>query len=82
MWVGKAQNEQNDFLAIGLHNQTLEIAVNLGESVSVRMIYNNDTLCCNKWHHILITQNQTLIKAYLDDNLILRILIHTKNLLL
>lgn len=37
VWVGKAQNE-NYFLAIGLHNQTLKIAGNLGESISVHMI--------------------------------------------
>lgn len=48
VYVGKAQNEENYFLAIGLHNQTLKIAVNLGESISVRMIYGNDTFCCNK----------------------------------
>ncbi|XP_059971085.1 protein eyes shut homolog [Mesoplodon densirostris] len=71
VWVGRAQNEENDFLAIGLHNQTLKIAVNLGESISVPMIYSNGTFCCNKWHHLIIIQNQTLIKAYLDDNLIL-----------
>lgn len=71
VWVGKAQNEDNDFLAIGLHNQTLKIAVNLGESISVPMIYSNGTFCCNKWHHLIIIQNQTLIKAYLDGNLIL-----------
>ncbi|TKC41595.1 hypothetical protein EI555_006845, partial [Monodon monoceros] len=71
VWVGKAQNEDNDFLAIGLHNQTLKIAVNLGESISVPMIYSNGTFCCNMWHHLIIIQNQTLIKAYLDDNLIL-----------
>ncbi|XP_036727134.1 protein eyes shut homolog [Balaenoptera musculus] len=71
VWIGKAQNEENDFLAIGLHNQTLKIAVNLGESISLPMIYSNGTFCCNKWHHLIIIQNQTLIKAYLDDNLIL-----------
>lgn len=46
VWIGKAQNE-NGFLATGLHNQTLKIAVNLGESISVSMIYNNGTFCCN-----------------------------------
>ncbi|KAM5325025.1 protein eyes shut homolog [Glossophaga mutica] len=70
-WIGKAQNEENDFLAIGLHNQTLKIAVNLGESISVPMTYSHGTFCCNSWHHITIIQNQTLIKAYLDGNLIL-----------
>lgn len=70
-WIGKAQNEENDFLAIGLHNQILKIAVNLGEGTSVPMIYSNGTFCCNKWHHIMVIQNQTLIKAYLDGNLIL-----------
>lgn len=35
------------------------------------MIYNNGTFCSNKWHHIIISQNQTLIKAFLDGNLIL-----------
>lgn len=71
VWIGKAQNEDDDFLAIGLHNQTLKIAVNLGESISASMIYSNGILCCNKWYHIIIIQNQTLFKAYLDDSLIL-----------
>ncbi|XP_025274936.3 protein eyes shut homolog [Canis lupus dingo] len=71
VWIGKAQNEENDFLAIGLHNQSLKIAVNLGESISVHMTYSNGTFHCNKWHHVRVIQNQTLIKAYLDDNLIL-----------
>ncbi|KAM8938265.1 protein eyes shut homolog [Lycaon pictus] len=71
VWIGKAQNEENDFLAIGFHNQSLKIAVNLGESISVHMTYSNGTFHCNKWHHVRVIQNQTLIKAYLDDNLIL-----------
>uniref|UniRef100_F6SBC5 Eyes shut homolog n=1 Tax=Callithrix jacchus TaxID=9483 RepID=F6SBC5_CALJA len=71
VWMGIAQNEENDFLAIGLHNQTLKIAVNLGERVSVPMSYNNGTFCCNKWHHVVVIQNQTLIKAYLNNSLIL-----------
>ncbi|KAM8777469.1 protein eyes shut homolog [Rhynchonycteris naso] len=71
VWIGKAQNEENDFLAIGLQNQTLKIAANLGESTSVPMIYSNGIFCCNKWHHITVIQNQALIKAYLDGNLIL-----------
>lgn len=71
VWIGKAQNAENDFLAIGLHNQSLKIAVNLGESLSVPMTYNNGTFCHNKWHRVREIQNQTLIKAYLDDSLIL-----------
>ncbi|XP_077875940.1 protein eyes shut homolog isoform X1 [Ictidomys tridecemlineatus] len=71
IWMGKAQNEDNDFLAIGLYNKALKIAVNLGEKVSVSMSYTKATFCCNKWHHILIIQNQTLIKAYLDNSLII-----------
>lgn len=81
VWIGKAQNAENDFLEIGLHNQSLKIAVNLGESLSVPMTYNNGTFYHNKWHLVREIQNQTLIKAYLDDSLILRILTHTKNLL-
>ncbi|KAM6185153.1 protein eyes shut homolog [Rhynchocyon petersi] len=70
VWMGTAQNEENDFLAIGLHNQNLKIAVNLG-GVSVPMIYNSSTFCCNKWYHVTVIQNQTLIKVYLDGSLIL-----------
>lgn len=69
-WMGKAQNEENDFLAIGIHNQTLKIAVNLGGKMSVSVSDSNITLCCNKWHHVVVNQNRTLIKAYLDNNLI------------
>lgn len=71
VWMGKAQNEENDFLAIGLHNQTLRIAVNLGGKISMSISYSNVTFCCNKWHHVAVNQNQTLITAYLDNRLIL-----------
>lgn len=71
LWLGKAEDEDNDFLAVGLTNGTLKIVVNLGEGISVPLIHSKQSLCCNIWHFITIAQNQTCIKVFLDENLVL-----------
>ncbi|XP_048352362.1 protein eyes shut homolog [Sphaerodactylus townsendi] len=70
LWLGKAENDDNDFLAVGLANGTLKVVVNLGERISIPLIYHRKNLCCNKWYYVTIAQNKTLIKVYLDDELI------------
>ncbi|XP_043367406.1 protein eyes shut homolog [Dermochelys coriacea] len=71
LWMGKAEDEDNDFLAVGLTNGTLKVVVNLGERISVPLIYSKHSLCCKRWHFITIAQNQTSIKVYLDEYLVL-----------
>ncbi|XP_053142522.1 protein eyes shut homolog [Hemicordylus capensis] len=71
IWLGKAENEDNDFLAAGLANGMLKVIVNLGERISVPLIHQRKSLCCKNWHFVTIAQNKTLIKVYLDDELVL-----------
>ncbi|NXY87482.1 EYS protein, partial [Alcedo cyanopectus] len=71
LWMGKGEDEDNDFLAIGLANGTLKIVINLGEGISVPLIHNKYSTCCDeKWHFVTVVQNQTCIKVYLDEELI------------
>lgn len=70
LWLGKAENEDNDFLAAGLTNGTLKVVVNLGERISIPLIHHRKNLCCNKWYYVTIAQNKTLIKVYLDEELV------------
>uniref|UniRef100_A0A8C6NCU9 Uncharacterized protein n=1 Tax=Melopsittacus undulatus TaxID=13146 RepID=A0A8C6NCU9_MELUD len=72
VWMGKGEDEDNDFLAIGLANGTLKVVINLGERISVPLIHSNYSSCCDeKWHFVTVVQNQTCIKVYLDEELIL-----------
>ncbi|XP_057270020.1 protein eyes shut homolog [Pezoporus wallicus] len=72
VWMGKGEDEDNDFLAIGLANGTLKVVINLGERISVPLIHTNYSSCCDeRWHFITVVQNQTCIKVYLDEEPIL-----------
>ncbi|XP_074046105.1 protein eyes shut homolog [Macrotis lagotis] len=71
LWMGKADHEENDFLAIGFNNQTLKVVVNLGEGISVPLLNRSARLCCKQWHHVRVVQNQTFIKVYLDGDVII-----------
>ncbi|NXK72825.1 EYS protein, partial [Amazona guildingii] len=72
VWMGKGEDEDNDFLAIGLTNGTLKVVINLGERISVPLIHSNYSSCCDdRWHFITVVQNKTCIKVYLDEELIL-----------
>ncbi|XP_044531293.1 protein eyes shut homolog [Gracilinanus agilis] len=66
LWMGKAEHEENDFLAIGIHNQTLKVMVNLGEKIAVPLLNSSAFLYYKQWHHVKVVQNQTYIKVYLD----------------
>ncbi|XP_027750512.1 protein eyes shut homolog [Empidonax traillii] len=71
-WMGKSEDEDNDFLAIGIANGTLKVVVNLGERISVPLMHRKYFTCCDeKWHFVTVAQNQTCIKVYLDEELIL-----------
>ncbi|KAM9636433.1 protein eyes shut homolog isoform 1-T3 [Morphnus guianensis] len=72
VWMGKGEDEDNDFLAIGLANGTLKVVINLGERISVPLIHSKYSTCCDeRWHFVTVVQNQTCIKVYLDEELIL-----------
>eukprot|EP00075_Anas_platyrhynchos_P021732 XP_027310985.1 LOW QUALITY PROTEIN: protein eyes shut homolog [Anas platyrhynchos] len=73
VWMGKAEDEDNDFLAIGLANGTLKVVINLGERISVPLIHSKDSSTCGdeRWHFVTVIQNQTCIKVYLDEELII-----------
>ncbi|KAM6956330.1 protein eyes shut homolog [Aplochiton taeniatus] len=71
LWMGKAEHEDDDYLAVGLHQNHLQVAVNLGERLARPLTFNNVTLCCDKWHHVSITLNSTIIQVFLNDNRIL-----------
>ncbi|NWU83435.1 EYS protein, partial [Onychorhynchus coronatus] len=71
-WMGKSEDEDNDFLAIGIANGTLKVVVNLGERISVPLMHRKYFTCCDeRWHFVTVVQNQTCIKVYLDEELIL-----------
>ncbi|NXB05540.1 EYS protein, partial [Cnemophilus loriae] len=71
-WMGKSEDEDNDFLAIGLANGTLKVVINLGERISVPLMYSKYFTCSDeRWHFTTVVQNQTCIKVYLDEELIL-----------
>lgn len=71
-WMGKSEDEDNDFLAIGLANGTLKIVINLGEKISVPLMHRKYFTCSDgRWHFTTVVQNQTCIKVYLDEELIL-----------
>ncbi|KAM7027961.1 protein eyes shut homolog [Passerculus sandwichensis] len=71
-WMGKSEDEDNDFLAIGLANGTLKVVINLGERISVPLMHRKYFTCSDgKWHFTTVVQNQTCVKVYLDEELIL-----------
>ncbi|XP_034292564.1 protein eyes shut homolog [Pantherophis guttatus] len=71
LWLGKAEDEDNDFLGVGLENGMLKVVVNLGERIAVPLIHQRKMLCCRKWYFVDIVQNWTLIEVYLDEELVL-----------
>ncbi|KAJ7408903.1 protein eyes shut [Willisornis vidua] len=72
VWMGKSEDEDNDFLAIGIANGTLKVVINLGERISVPLMHSKYFTCCDgRWHFVTVVQNQTCIKVYLDEELIL-----------
>lgn len=67
VWMGKAEHEDDDYLAVGLERSHLKIAVNLGERLSLPLTYRNVTLCCNTWHNVSISLNSTIIQVLLNS---------------
>lgn len=71
MWIGKAEHEDDDYLAVGLVNDHLKIAVNLGERLSLPLTVKNVSFCCNKWYIVSLSLNSTILQVFLNGNEIL-----------
>lgn len=71
MWVGKAEHEDDDYLAVGLEDGRLKIAVNLGEKLSSPVTLTNFTFCCGKWHNITLSLSSTVIQVFNNSKRIL-----------
>ncbi|XP_038593172.1 protein eyes shut homolog [Micropterus salmoides] len=71
MWMGKAEHEDDDYLAVGLEGGHLKVAVNLGERLSPPMTFRNFTLCCNRWHNVSVSLNSTIIQVFLNNKRVL-----------
>lgn len=71
MWMGRAEHEDDDYLAVGLENGRLKIAVNLGERLSRPVTVRNVTLCCNTWQNVSLSLNSTVIQVFVNNNRVL-----------
>ncbi|KAI3363129.1 hypothetical protein L3Q82_011776 [Scortum barcoo] len=71
MWMGKAEHEDDDYLAAGLENGRLKVAVNLGERLSPPITFRNVTLCCDRWHNVSMSLNSTVIQVLLNSERVL-----------
>ncbi|KFV68618.1 Protein eyes shut, partial [Dryobates pubescens] len=70
-WMGEGQDEDDDFLAIGLAEGRLKVVVNLGERISVPLADRQQPTCSDRrWHVVTVLQNQTCIKVFLDEELV------------
>lgn len=70
-WVGKAQQEDDDYLAVGLENGRLKIAVNLGEKLPPPVTLPNVTFCCGKWHNVTVSLSSTVLQVFHSSERIL-----------
>lgn len=67
LWMGQAGSEDDDYLAVGLQDGRLKIAVNLGENSAIPLASRNTTVCCDEWKYLSITLNHTVIQAHVDE---------------
>ncbi|KAM8858778.1 protein eyes shut homolog isoform 2-T3 [Spinachia spinachia] len=66
LWMGRAQQEDDDYLAVGLEDGHLKIAVNLGEELAVPIALMDLSLCCNTWHNVSVSLNSTIVQVFVD----------------
>nr|XP_055025772.1 protein eyes shut homolog [Misgurnus anguillicaudatus] len=67
LWMGKAESEDDDHLSVGLQDGYLKVSVNLGQRTGVPLIYRDVTFCCNRWNHLSVTLNRTVIQVYVNE---------------
>ncbi|XP_040033836.2 protein eyes shut homolog [Gasterosteus aculeatus] len=65
-WMGRAEREDDDYLAVGLEDGRLKIAVNLGEELAAPVALRNLTLCCGTWHNVSVWLNGTIVQVFVD----------------
>uniref|UniRef100_A0AAR2KS92 Protein eyes shut homolog n=1 Tax=Pygocentrus nattereri TaxID=42514 RepID=A0AAR2KS92_PYGNA len=66
LWMGRAESEDDDYLAVGLQDGHLKVAMNLGENVALPLVSRKVTLCCERWNYVSITHNRTVVQAFVD----------------
>uniref|UniRef100_W5NKA2 EYS protein n=1 Tax=Lepisosteus oculatus TaxID=7918 RepID=W5NKA2_LEPOC len=71
LWLGTAADEDQDYLAVGLNNGHLKVAINLGERISVPFTYRGTSLCCDKWHFVSVIQKRTVFQVYINEERVL-----------
>lgn len=71
LWMGRAESEDDDYLAVGLQEGHLKIVINLGEKIALPLIAINATLCCQRWNYVSINHNRTLVQAFVDGKRVL-----------
>lgn len=71
VWMGMAKQEDDDYLAVGLEEGNLKIAVNLGERFILPITFKNVKLCCRKWHNVSLNLKRTVIQVFLNNDEIL-----------
>ncbi|KAJ8406863.1 hypothetical protein AAFF_G00291390 [Aldrovandia affinis] len=71
LWMGGAEAEAHDHLAVGLHGGHLRITINLGEGISLPLTHRAASMCCHRWHHLSIDHNRTVIKVSVDGEQVL-----------
>lgn len=71
LWMGRAEHEDDDYLAAGLERGNLKVAVNLGERLSSPMTVRDLPLCCGRWHNVSISLNSTILQVALNDKRVL-----------
>lgn len=71
LWMGKAEHEDDDYLAVGLEDGHLKVAVNLGERLSSPVAFTDQTLCCHQWYNVTISLNGTVLQAFLNNRRVL-----------
>ncbi|XP_051945836.1 protein eyes shut homolog [Xyrauchen texanus] len=67
LWMGKAESEDDDHLAVGLHDGYLKVSVNLGERTGLPLFYQNTTFCCDHWNYLSIIHNRTIVEIYVNE---------------
>ncbi|KPP77717.1 protein eyes shut-like [Scleropages formosus] len=71
LWMGKAEDDDDDYLAVGLQDTHLKIGINLGERISVPFVLRSTRACCDQWKSVSVIHNRTVIQVFLDGDRVL-----------
>lgn len=71
LWMGRAEHEDDDYLAAGLERGNLKVAVNLGERLSSPTTLRDLPLCCSRWHNVSVSLNGTILQVSLNGKRVL-----------